>query len=611
MKSPIRDIASPHLIALAQECIDECASGHEDCGAFSVILDQAVLPTRLIDCVDPTHPRLVMTEKDQRERYLALSYVWGEPQPHSTVRSNVSVYEREIDFSLLPATIRDAIYVTHALGFRFLWADTLCIIQDDEEDKGHEIGKMRHIYHSAHVTIIAASAEKVSDGFLQARSHLSQSALDPLHSDFRARGDIVLPFICPQDSPTSTGESGESEDHIATQPPEVGSVRIVPESPRDPLLRSLRSSSELGPIDSRSWCMQEYLLSPRSLIFTARTLQFRCQTASRSVGDSLCNIGPRKSDLIPSMLFLEDPPPLSPGWAGDWRKVHKAWLGIVRDYSGRATSLPSDKLPACAAIAEHFHRAIRSDYLAGMWRERLLPGMLWWASDGEELQRPTVFRAPSWSWAAVDGQLGWDISHSVASQHPGPSSERMLAEVVRCDIVLEDAALPFGRVADGSLILRASLLRCRVSAELKRASPDWPSSRRILLQSPRQAQQQDGDEVDTVTQLFGEAVFDCKNDTDSENKRVWAVPLLYDCLTTDGINPDECAHKTQGILVALADLTTSELQPVGRSIYRRIGFFCLPFMAPERYDNRKNDPAVKLRQALENGEYLSEDITLV
>ncbi|KAG1804418.1 heterokaryon incompatibility protein-domain-containing protein [Suillus subaureus] len=114
--------------------------------------------------------------------YAALSYVWGEPQPHSVCTTKLSTYLESIDILLLPKTIRDAIFCTYSLNLRYLWVDTLCILQDLNEDKQREIPQMCDIYRCAYVTIIAASSHKVSEGFLHNRKK-------PV--------ETLLPFWCP------------------------------------------------------------------------------------------------------------------------------------------------------------------------------------------------------------------------------------------------------------------------------------------------------------------------------------------------------------------------------------------------------------------------------
>ncbi len=59
--------------------------------------------------------------------------------------------------------------VTHKLGLRYLWVDSFCIVQDSEDDKAREIAQIRWIFRNAYVTIVAACAETVRDGFLHDR----------------------------------------------------------------------------------------------------------------------------------------------------------------------------------------------------------------------------------------------------------------------------------------------------------------------------------------------------------------------------------------------------------------------------------------------------------
>jgi hypothetical protein len=63
---------------------------------------------------------------------------------------------------ILPRTIRDAIEVTRAIDYRYLWVDSLCIIQDDEQDRDFQIAMMDQIYSNADLTIAAGSGLRKS-----------------------------------------------------------------------------------------------------------------------------------------------------------------------------------------------------------------------------------------------------------------------------------------------------------------------------------------------------------------------------------------------------------------------------------------------------------------
>jgi hypothetical protein len=69
----------------------------------------------------------------------------------------------------LPQTFRDAIFVTRALSVQYLWIDSICIIQDDEQDWETESRLMEQIYSYAYVTIAASCASGTEDGFLKSR----------------------------------------------------------------------------------------------------------------------------------------------------------------------------------------------------------------------------------------------------------------------------------------------------------------------------------------------------------------------------------------------------------------------------------------------------------
>lgn len=122
---------------------------------------------RLIDCVKEC---LVFQHKVCS--YLALSYVWGELQPSWLITSTANISDLSKPFGLsqktktgarLPKIIADAIKLTRDLGFRYLWVDFICIIQDDKAGKQHLINRMDQVYHHASVTVIVPGCRNADE----------------------------------------------------------------------------------------------------------------------------------------------------------------------------------------------------------------------------------------------------------------------------------------------------------------------------------------------------------------------------------------------------------------------------------------------------------------
>ncbi|KAI0823931.1 heterokaryon incompatibility protein-domain-containing protein [Trametes gibbosa] len=541
-RAPILDVGSPRSLALARSCIEKCICEHIHCTALSIDSLEPRLPSRVIDCVNPDRPQLVSTD-GARGRYLALSYVWGEEQPYKTTLANISAYTDEIDAGCLPKTIRDAIHVTHALGFQFLWIDTLCIVQDCHEDKQHELGRLHDTYRHAFLTIVAASASKVSQGFLETRPSPARSTKANPFS-----GDVTLPFICPPNPP---GSAAHAVGH--THVPRLGEVHIS--------LAARGYDYLMEPTSTRAWCMQEYLMSSRLLLFTSQTLQFRCQTSTQSVGDSFHFPGfePR----LPDVLFfpracLDKTERGRRSDTKEWTQLHVAWLEILEDYTGRKLTKPSDKLVACGAVAAAFQRVLHSDYLAGLWRDALLVGLVWYNRLGGDLSRPEAYRAPSWSWASVDGFV------EVRWRHAWQDA---MAEVVRCEVTLKNDDLPFGEVTNGILFLRTALIRAVV-----REDKAWRGRPVIYLQTAQQASRWrgciwvDGALIEVCKDAPGQLVrMDCGADMGLE--RLWVAPIWrYFELGKDYVVID-------GLVVTLVSDGLDPKTGRPRRVYRRVGYF--------------------------------------
>lgn len=79
-------------------------------------------------------------------------------------------------------------------------------------------------------------------------------------------------------------------------------------------------------------------------------------------------------------------------------------MKVVEHYSKTKLTYGSDRLPALSGIAARQQRVTRDQYLAGMWKESLIT-QLSWEVLGKKSRRPE-WRAPTWSWASIDGDVG-------------------------------------------------------------------------------------------------------------------------------------------------------------------------------------------------------------
>jgi hypothetical protein len=212
--------------------------------------------------------------------------------------------------SFLPRTIRDAILLTRALGFQYLWIDALCIIQDSPLDKAADINEMGSIYKNASMAIAAARSKAVDMGFL--------NPVSPGYS-------CLLPFK------TQDGESANiycELDYVSRPPP---------------------------PLESHGWAFQEDLLSPRVLYFGYDGLTWKCLSERVELvsGKKYHFVG----RTLPWDMFsdIEDS-------EFDPFELSRVWKDVVESFSGRAFTFVDDRLLALAGIAGEFLKRLPEDF---------------------------------------------------------------------------------------------------------------------------------------------------------------------------------------------------------------------------------------------------------
>lgn len=113
--------------------------------------------------------------------YLALSYCWGSNQGLVTTLENLEQMKQSIPFERLAKTCQDAVTITRRLNFKYLWIDSICIIQDDRGDWERESAAMGHIYVNAYLCIAATASRDSGSGIFKHRDITKTVSLIDIH----------------------------------------------------------------------------------------------------------------------------------------------------------------------------------------------------------------------------------------------------------------------------------------------------------------------------------------------------------------------------------------------------------------------------------------------
>ncbi|KAK1496451.1 hypothetical protein CCUS01_02798 [Colletotrichum cuscutae] len=336
-KSISRDTASESTLKIVKEWLLYCATDHPLCSKDGKVK----LPTRLI-CIGrkASEVRLLKTN-GATGRYACLSHPWGKRPLLRTLKKNLSQFTNEIQWSDLPPTFRDAIDFTHRLGLKYIWIDSLCIIQDDPLDWQREAAKMADIYQNAYVTLAASKAVDSSRG-------LYTSSLDPKHQSHQL-------------SLMNDVDDSDLKLHAYSE------------------LLHIDSFWSYFPITKRAWVFQERLLSGRVVHFAGSELNWECRsTRTCECGEiSTSTSLPEKIQFSGSLAELsgqynwiaEGLPPSAPGNGQDenldyskftpallhspkWTKSVKTWRQTVQSYCALNLTFSKDIFPALAGIAK-------------------------------------------------------------------------------------------------------------------------------------------------------------------------------------------------------------------------------------------------------------------
>ena len=335
--------------------------------------DTHTVPTRLLD-VSSQLVRLV-TAIGNTATYTSLSYCWGSSPQLRTTRCNVEAHKQGITFCSLPTTFQHAIVVTRKIGVKYLWIDSLCIIQDSEVDKTTECSKMDIYYRHSYLTISALGAAGSTDGFLNARPNIPQARLF-------------------------------ENDNLYLRP------RTKP----------LPSIFKAAALSQRGWTLQERILSTRVLHYDLTEMIWECQSCSAREG-STREHDVRRNVFDPATFdgnaFKELRLSAAAGRLSDDNfGAVTIWYNLIQQYTRRKLTYSSDALPGILGLATNMAATTGYHSMSGLWQEDLF-GLMWQVDhEGGESRHsydlkyipaeegynttsmgPSL-RGPTWSWAA-------------------------------------------------------------------------------------------------------------------------------------------------------------------------------------------------------------------
>jgi hypothetical protein len=277
----------------------------------------------------------------------------------------------------MPQNFQDVIVATRKLNLRYTWIDSLCIIQDDQNDWKIEAAKMHSVYSWAYLTVVATCSRSTHEGFLRPRYSNHEHITMPYysHEDGLIHGEFYL----------------------------------------DPQFRRLESTAGSSEIafstwNSRGWTFQERMLSARLLHFCERRLCFECRCSDQTEDHLPPDYQQSfwlKGDLRRAKNWTAYLPTKEP------QRTYQSWYRLIQEYTVREFTFDTDLYPAILGLVDEMKTIIKDDCFWGLWTGDFPRGLLWCKphehspSEPVSLSKPSKTRAPSWSWISVNGSITW------------------------------------------------------------------------------------------------------------------------------------------------------------------------------------------------------------
>jgi hypothetical protein len=352
--------------------------------------------------------KVVDTEARWFSHYMTLSHCWGNSVDMiKTTKRNLASQKISIGWNDLPQVFKDAIELARSLDCQWIWIDSLCIIQNDENDWKGESAKMAEIYSNSLLNIAATSSSTSSRSLFTHRRH---------------PGDLADNY-----------EDWSLEPFKLVEGPNGGAsevyVRVSHSRGHDFLAEQvINRRDEHVPLLGRAWVFQERILSPRTVHFGKSEMLWECNSTFACECTQIAAFTPVKNlQRTGTSLLCENKNPgtksdKSMGGLKAWfadivqnrasrEETLDFWLQAVQFYSTLSLTKPFDRPYALAGIASRIHDILGSTYLAGIWMVDLPRALIWTVkprcrSGTERISQ----KAPTWSWTSQYHPLDRDCS---------------------------------------------------------------------------------------------------------------------------------------------------------------------------------------------------------
>ncbi|KAF1926799.1 HET-domain-containing protein [Didymella exigua CBS 183.55] len=405
------------LINVLSGCDTNCECSEAEASDF--------LPTRLLDLHDWGTSKLIRVVEassiapSTEARYVALSYCWGPPSAATLqLKTTHETYQERligINADSLTPVMKDAVDFTHALSFRYLWIDALCIIQGDYEDWVRESAQMDLVYANAYFALCPLTSSTCLQGFLKRERSIQVPFKSSIQDE--TTGTIHLRFL----------KSGL-----------IGNMFSI---------NYMETAATVW--NTRGWTFQEKNLASRRIYVGRSQLHYMC-ARKEWMEPSWWSTSP-EDHQIQQYLMDDD----------RYGDPNDNWTELVDEYVSRQLTNPADRFPALSGIAKLFAKATGDDYVAGLWSSDILRQCLWKGYRGVNsleklLESLSVnnsddYICPSWSWAR---------QHNVIFPHfKAKHAFRSECKSLKVWAVPTDTDLnPWGCVRDGHLEVEARYL---------------------------------------------------------------------------------------------------------------------------------------------------------